>query len=195
MLSSSAPVAAGHIGGAAHLLGQLPGDALDFGVAVAVGLGHGFQQAGEAGHIVAVNGREVGAAVEGLAVGGEEHGHGPAAAAGQHLHRFHVYGVQVGPLLAVNLDVDEVLVHQPGDGVVLEGFPLHHVAPVAGGIADAEQDGLVLIPRPPQRLRAPRIPVHGVVGVLEQVGAGLVNQAVGHEWHPFRLGRPLTDFP
>ena len=30
-----------------------------------------------------------------------------------------------------------------------------------------------------QGLVAPGIPVHGVVGVLEQVGAGLVDQAVG----------------
>ena len=189
------PRATRHIGGAAHLLGQLPGNALDFRVAVAVGLCDSFQQTGEAWHIVAVNGREVCAAIEWLAVWGEEHGHGPAAAAGQHLHRFHVDGVQIRPLLAVDFNVDEVIVHDLGNGVVLKGLALHHVTPVAGRIADAQQDGFVLAPRTVQRLRAPRIPVHGIVGVLQQIGAGLVNQAVGHERHFLSgVGRMFAGF-
>ena len=51
--------------------------------------------------------REVGAAVERPAVGGHEHGHRPPAPAGHRLHRVHVDRVDVGPLLAVDLDVDE----------------------------------------------------------------------------------------
>ena len=52
---------------------------------------------------------EVRAAVERVAVGGQEHRHRPAAAAGHRLHRVHVHGVDVGSLLAVDLDVDEPL--------------------------------------------------------------------------------------
>ena len=58
-------------------------------------------------------GREVGAAVERLEVGREEDRHRPAAVPGHRLDGGHVDLVEVGPLLAVDLDVDEVLVHQP----------------------------------------------------------------------------------
>ena len=66
----------------------------------------------ESGHAVAVLRREVGAAVERHALRGEEHRHGPAAVARHGLHRLHVDLVHVGPLLAIHLDVDEVLVHE-----------------------------------------------------------------------------------
>jgi hypothetical protein len=52
------------------------------------------------------------------------------------LHRLHVDRVDIGALLAVDLDVDEVVVHVGGGLRILEGLTLHHVAPVAGGIAD-----------------------------------------------------------
>jgi hypothetical protein len=55
---------------------------------------------------------------------------------------------------------------------------LHDVAPVAGGVADGEEDRLVFGQRPLERLLAPRIPVDGVVGVLEEVWACLLGQAV-----------------
>ena len=84
-------------------------------------------------------GREVGAAVERLAVGRQPHRHRPAASAGQRLHRRHVDGVDVGPLLAVDLDRHVVLVEERRDLGILERLLLHHVAPVAGRVADAEQ--------------------------------------------------------
>ena len=63
--------------------------------------------------------------------------------------------------------------------LVLERLALHHVAPVAGRVADREEDRLVLRPGLLQRLLAPGIPVHRVVGVLQQVGAGRRRQSVG----------------
>jgi hypothetical protein len=53
------------------------------------------------------------------------------------------------------------------------------VTPVAGGVADAEQDGLVLAARLFDGLVAPRIPVHRVVRVLQQVRTRLVGEPVG----------------
>ena len=98
----------------------------------------------------------------------------------------HVDAVQVGAFFAVDLDVDEVLVHEGGDGFVLEGLVRHDVAPVAGGVADAEEDGLVLGAGLGRASSTPGIPVHGVMGVLEQVGAGLVMRrfvwGMGWEW-------------
>ena len=61
---------------------------------------------------------------------------------------------------------------------VLERLVLHHVAPVAGGVADGEEDRPVLVARARERLIAPRVPVDGIVRVLEEVRAGLVGQAV-----------------
>ena len=54
--------------------------------------------------------REVRAAVERLALGREEDGQRPAAVPGQRDDRVHVDRVEVGALLAVDLDVDEALV-------------------------------------------------------------------------------------
>ncbi|MBC8153049.1 MAG: thioredoxin domain-containing protein, partial [Bacteroidetes bacterium] len=40
------------------------------------------------------------------------------------------------PFLAIHLDADELLVHRRCDRGVLERLVLHHVTPVAGGVAD-----------------------------------------------------------
>src|SRR5215467_10894925 len=72
-----------------------------------------------------------------------------------------------------------MLVHQAGDFLVLEGLTLHHVAPVAGRVADTEQDGFVFALRLFQRLLAPRVPVYRVVRVLQQVRARLIDEPVG----------------
>ena len=122
---------------------------------------------------VARLGRPVGAGVERHALGREERVQRPAAVAGHRLDGVHVDRVDVGALLAVDLDADEVLVHQRRDLGVLEGLALHHVAPVAGGVADRDEDRLGLAARAPERLLAPRIPVDRVLRVLEQVGRGL----------------------
>src|SRR3712207_8981484 len=53
-----------------------------------------------------------------------------------------------------------------------DALPIFHdVAPVAGRVADREQDRLALTLREAERLLAPGEPVHGIVLVLEQVRA------------------------
>ena len=111
--------------------------------------------------------RVVGAAEKRLSLRREEDGHRPAAVPRQRDDGVHVQRVDVGPLLAVDLDVHETLVHDRGRLVVLERLVLHDVAPVAGGVPDGEEDRLVLVPRLGERLLAPRVPVHRVVGVLQ----------------------------
>ena len=129
-------------------------------------------------HPVPRLGREVGAADERLALRRKEDGQRPAAVAGHRHHRVHVDPVHVGPLLAVDLDVDEALVHQRRGLRVLERLVRHHVAPVAGRVTDREQDRLVLCARTRERFLAPRVPVDRILGVLKQVRARLVCQAV-----------------
>ncbi len=69
-------------------------------------------------------------------------------------------------------------VEHPGDLLVLEGFVGHDVAPVTGGVADGEEDRLVLGSGPGEGGLAPGIPVHGIFRVLEKVGAFFEDQAV-----------------
>jgi hypothetical protein len=144
------------------------------------------------------SGREVGSSVKGNLIRCQEYGHGPTAAPGHHLHGGHIDRIQVRPLFSIDLDIDEVFVHQPGDFFILERLVFHDVAPVARRVADAEQNGFVFFPCSMQRLLAPGIPLDRVVGVLQQVGTGLVGQSVGEFMfrHTCRLcdaGRPVNE--
>ena len=85
---------------------------------------------------------EVGAAPERLRLRGEEHGQRPAALLAELVQRAHVDRIDVRALLAVDLDVDEQVVHHGGGGFVLEALMRHDVAPMAGRVADREQDRL-----------------------------------------------------
>src|SRR5205085_10227803 len=70
------------------------------------------------------------------------------------------------------------------------------MTPMTGRVADAQKDRLVLSPRFSQSLFAPRIPVHGVVCVLQEIRAGLVLQTISvlvldHADCPFSLLVPI----
>ena len=96
--------------------------------------------------------------------------------------------VQVGPLLAVHLHVDEQFVHLGRDVGILETLVGHHMAPVTGRVADREQDRHVASLGLGERLGAPRVPVDGIVAVLAQVRGGLVGEAI----HPFDRTPPFS---
>ncbi len=160
-------------------LGQFAGRLVDLVAARPPGVGQHEQHLAEAAAAVLVFRREIGAAGKRPQVGREEDGERPAALAGHALHGRHVDLVEIGPLLAVHLDGDEMFVEDFGDFLVLETLVLHDMAPVAGRVADAEEDRPVELFGALQRLGAPRVPVHGVVGVLAEVGAGFVGEAVG----------------
>ncbi len=166
-------------GGAVEHGRQAPG-LIDHALALRpVRVGDGVQHLLETRHPIARLLGVIRAAVKGLAFGRQPDAHGPAALAGHRLHGLHINRIQVGPLLAIHLDVDKEVVHQGGSFGVLKRFVLHNVAPVAGAVANREKDRLVLGARPRQRLLAPGVPVHRIVGVLEQVGRRLVDQPVG----------------
>ena len=153
---------------------------VDLRPVAAVVLVHPAQQVGEGRQAVAGFLGEIGAAEERHLVRGQKHGQRPAAAAtGQHLVGQLIDAVQVRPFLAIDLDVDEQAVHHRRRGGVLEGLVRHHVAPVAGRVANGKQDRLVLRARQGQRRVAPGVPVDRVVGVLQQVRTALGSQAVG----------------
>ena len=155
-----------HLTRASHLGSNLLGGPVDLAPVVPVSFGDRLNQAREPRHVVPLFRRKVGATEEGFSVRSEKDGHGPAAAAGHHLHRFHVHRVQVGALLTVYLDVDEMLVHQESCRFVFKRLSLHDVAPVTSRVADAKENRFVLSLGSLQGLIAPSVPVYRVVRVL-----------------------------
>src|SRR5258706_1971713 len=83
--------------------------------------------------------------------------------------------------LAVHLDVDEQAIHHLRHRRVLEGLVRHHVAPMAGGVADGEENRLVLLARPFERFFSPGVPVDGIPPVLLEIGTGFPCEAIGHD--------------
>ena len=55
---------------------------------------------------------------------------------------------------------------------------LGHMSPMAGGIADGKEYGLVLRYCTGEGFIAPGIPVDGVMDMLQEVGGFLINQSV-----------------
>ena len=141
-------------------------------------LGDLGDQLQHAGPPVAAFPGNVGRGEEGFLVRAHDDRQGPSAPAGEQLGHGHVQLIDVGTFLPVHLDVDEGVVHQTGDLLILEALPFHHVAPVAGGVADGEEDRSVLLCRLTEGFLSPRIPVHGVRRVLQQIGAVLVLQSI-----------------
>ena len=89
--------------------------------------------------------------------------------------------IEIGPFLAIDLDIDEKTVHEGGDLGIFETLMGHDMAPVTGGIADGKQNGLAGALRLGEGVLAPGPPVDGVVGVLEKIGTGFGGEAVsGH---------------
>ena len=83
-----------------------------------------------------------------LEVGRQEHAHRPTTVAVVHADDGrHVDLVDVGSLLAVDLDAHELLVEHLRDRLVLEALAFHHVTPVAGAVADREEDRFLLLLR------------------------------------------------
>ena len=164
------------------LLRQAAGQGLDIaGDLVGIALvmrGDAAQDLRKARAAPALGRREIGPAPERLAGGGQEHGQGPAALFAHQRQRLLVDRVDVGPFLAIDLDRDIELVHDRGDGRVLEAFRRHDMAPVTGGIADGQQDRLGLRLGLGKRRRAPGAPMDRIVLVLQQVGAGFGRKLV-----------------
>jgi len=171
------------IGGGLELDGEgihhPPSGFLDFASPIRIGVGQGRENLAKARHAVSRLVGIVGAAKEGTAVGQAEGRQRPAATSlVEPDHRIHVDLVHVGPFLAVHLDADEVAVHERRGGFILEGFTLHDVTPMAGAVADGDQQRAVELFGPLESFRSPGIPVHRVLAVLEQVGARFRRQTV-----------------
>ena len=87
--------------------------------------------------------------------------------------------VKVRSLLPVYLNIHKMMVHDGSCLRIFKTFPFHDMAPVAGGISDTYQHGLVFLSGFLDSFISPGIPVDRVVGVLEQVGTAFVNEFIG----------------
>ena len=94
------------------------------------------------------------------------------------MQRRHVDLIDVRPLLAIDFDVDEQLVHDARGGVVLKTLVRHDVAPVTGRIADREQDRPAGALGFGERIGTPGPPVDRIVLVLEEIGARLLGETI-----------------
>ena len=108
----------------------------------------------------------------------QEHRQRPAAMAFEALQRAHIERIDIRPLLPVDLDVDEQIVHDLRGRLVLEALMRHDVAPVAGRIADGEQHRFACLLRILERLCPPGPPVDRVILVLKQIRAGLFSEMI-----------------
>src|ERR1700730_3593214 len=140
---------------------------------IAIVCGDSLQDVAERRQAIARLLREVGAAEERpLVIVREEHSERPAAAAlREHLLRDLVDAVDVGALLAIDFDVDEVLVEDPRRSFVFEALFLKYSAPMASVITDAQMNRLLLRTRQSKGSAAPGMPSHGVVRVLPEIRA------------------------
>ena len=99
-----------------------------------------FQYAHEGRPAIVRNLGKISAAPEWFASRRQEHGQGPAAAFAESVQGRHINMIDIGALLPIDLDVHEKLVHRGRRCFVLETFMRHHMAPMAGGISDREQN-------------------------------------------------------
>ena len=78
----------------------------------------------------------------------------------------------------IDLDRHELLVEHRCHAIVLKRLVFHHVTPMAGGIADRQENRFVFGARLGERFVAPCEPVNRVAGVLQQVGTALARQPI-----------------
>ncbi len=131
---------------------------------------------------------EVGSAPEGLAFWREEHGQRPAALFAEAMECLHIDAVDVGALFAVNLDIDEVGVHESGGLRILETLMRHDMAPMAGGVTNRQQDRAFGVACLGEGRFPPWHPVNRIVAVLQEIGACFGTELV----HGLSLCRKLT---
>ena len=162
-----------------QLLDHLRAGLLDPGALFFPCASQAFQNRAESRAPITRIGREVGPSEKRFALGRHPYRHRPSPAAGGRLDEEHVHAIQIRPLFTIHFDRDEMFVQHASHVLVFEGLALHHVAPVTGGITDGEEYRLIFFAGFLARFLAPRIPIHGIVGVLQQVWTLLVDQSVG----------------
>jgi hypothetical protein len=117
---------------------------------------------------------------------------------GHCLSRIHVERIDSWKFFAIDLDVDEVLIHHSSHLLIFETFMRHDMAPMACAVTNAQKHGNIARLRFFEGFIAPWPPIHGVVSMLLQVRGHGITQAIWHislcQPKPFAdlLGRQQT---
>ena len=133
--------------------------------------------------------RQVGEPEQGESIRSEHDVERPSRTAQRGLHEPQELRVERGVELAIDLHGDEVRVEHRRGVAVGEALALHHVAPVAREVTDGDEDQPVLGAGSRHELRAPFLPVHGVVGMQPQIGRCRVRKRIGRIVHAERRTR------
>ena len=141
-------------------------------------LANSFEQRRETHSTIPVFRREVGSTVEGLQIGRQPNAHRPPSTAGRRLYEGHVNPIDIGALLAVDLHIDEAIVHQFRSRIALEALVSHHMTPVTSRVADRQEYRNVPSLRFLESRFAPLLPVDWIARVLQQIGGTTVSQSV-----------------
>ena len=157
------------------------GDLRKAGVICAPERGDLCQHRGKSRHAVTRSRRKIGATGERPAVGQEEDGHRPTARHAHDLQCRHVVMVDIGMLLAVELDRQEGGIDPVGDFGIGKGLAGHHMAPVTGGIARGQQNRPRQPPGEREGLRVPGLPGDRLVRMSEEIGRAGGGQAVAQD--------------
>src|SRR5262249_3963319 len=122
--------------------------------------------------------QEISPAPDRLAIRGQKHCQRPTAMLAEMMERGHVDLINIGPLLAIDFDIDEQFVHHARRRLVLEALMRHHMTPMTGGITNREQNWFVAAFSLRQRFGSPRPPIDQVILVLQEIGTGLCGETV-----------------
>src|SRR5208282_6254974 len=142
----------------------------------AVEPGDFLQHATESGTTVPVRRGKVGAPEKDLPLGGKEPGERPASFARERPDLSLIPSVDLGMLVAVDLDRNKMLEQQTGDLGVRVRALVHDVAPVTPGGSDVEQDRSSGPFGQLERLGPPRVPLDRLLGRASKVGGGAVRE-------------------
>lgn len=73
-------------------------------------------------------------------------------------------------LLSIDFDTYKILVEQLCKMFIFKTLMRHHMTPVTCGVADGEKDKLVLFFCPKKCFFTPRMPINGVLFMLQKIG-------------------------
>ena len=80
---------------------------------------------------------KVSASMKRLSVRRQKHRHWPATMPGKNLNGRHIDLVNIRTFLTIHLDCHEMFIEYVSGCLILKGFMLHDMAPVASGISNA----------------------------------------------------------
>ncbi len=122
--------------------------------------------------------RQVHHAQQRIAFRSQEHVQRPTGITARALDELDHACVQRRLQLPIHLDRNEIPVQERGDGRVTVGLALHDMTPVAGEIANGNEQRFVFAPSARKGIGVPFLPMDRIVAVHGQIRGGMTKQLV-----------------